>query len=281
MLYVNLDLGDVLGLTHLDDSMKAGLRKAIAGVAAQIHGRLAKQAGKVLHSRREQYVDALITKPVNEDVWIVSLDGSARWIEDGMPAHNMLDSLLASKKAKTAKDGSKYVVVPFDHGPGLGATNATQAELDLASTLKTEFKKRGIPFGKIEKDAGGMPKLGKLHAFDIMNAPLKTHEAYGGTGQGRGAVGDVRQGPTGIPFLQGVRVYQSKVKDKRGKEHVKKSIMTFRIASSKHQGQDRWNHPGLEPINLFDEALEWARSVWEQEIAPEVMGVIMSELDKK
>ncbi len=277
MLYINIDLGGILDLQKIDEQVKDALRKAAAGVAAQIHGHLVKAAGEKLHSRREMYVDSLKLTPVNDDVWVVSLDSEARWIEDGMQAHNMLEDLLASPKAKKAKDGSRYVIVPFDHGPGLGKTNSTQAEQDLVSTLKSEFKKRGIPFGKLELDAAGQPKLGKIQAFDVMNSPVKTHN---GPGQGKGPIGAVRQGPTGIPFLQGVRVYQSVVKDKQGKNYVKKSIMTFRVASSKHMGQDRWNHPGLEPINLFEDAVEWAQSVWEQEIAPNVVGAVMLAIDK-
>lgn len=277
MLYANIDLGDILELTNVDKAALDGLRKAAAGLAAQIHGRLVKTAGQKLHSRREMYVNALKLTPVNNDVWVVSLDAKARWIEDGQSPHNMLDDLLSSPKAKRAKDGSSYVVVPFDHGPGKGVTNAPQAEQDLVSTLKSEFKKRGIPFGKLEKEPGGQARLGKVRSFDIMTGPTKTHN---GPGQGHGPIGAVRQGPTGIPFLQGVRVYQAEVADAQGKKSVKKSIVTFRVASSKHVGQDRWNHPGLDPVNLFDDVVEWAQSVWETEIAPTVVGAVMMEMQK-
>jgi len=41
------------------------------------------------------------------------------YIEDGQPARDMKPKLLASPKAKTSKDGSKYITVPFRHGvPG-------------------------------------------------------------------------------------------------------------------------------------------------------------------
>ena len=48
--------------------------------------------------------------------------------------------------------------------------------------------------------------------------------------------------------------------------------MTFRIASSKHRGQQgRWDHPGTSPVNIFDESVEWARRHWEEKVAPAVL----------
>jgi hypothetical protein len=89
-------------------------------------------------------------------------------------------------------------------------------------------------------------------------------------------VGGVRQGPTGIPFLQNVTVYQSP--DKKSKSGVKRSIFTFRTVSSK-QGQGRWEHPGNEPMNLMEDALEWARKEWESTISPEIVAKIVSSIE--
>src|SRR6185369_6175367 len=112
----------------------------------------------------------------------------------------------------------------------------THAAKDLTDTIKAEMRRRKIPYGNLEKGADGQPKTGLLHSFDIMKAPNKTGE---GPGQGKGPVGKVRQGPTGIPFLQNIRVYQKSVTDKKtGKSSVSKSIMTFRTVSSKQKGTD-------------------------------------------
>jgi hypothetical protein len=260
----------------MKSATEKALNEASRDVAAMVYAKAKELAAERLNSRRDMFVEGLTLYPVNDDVWIVELDAKVRWIDDGVPEHSMLDDLLKSPKAKTAKDGSKYVVVPFNHGPGKGPTNSTQAQQDLTSTIKTEMKRRKIPFGKIEKGEDGSPKIGKLHSFDIMNAPNKTHE---GPGQGKGPVGSARQGPTGIPFLQGVNVYQSKVKDKAGKESVKKSIMTFRVASSKHKSEGRWEHPGLDPVNILDDAMAEAMEEFEKEIAPGLIGRIYASMD--
>lgn len=274
MIRVNVDLGEIKGLVEeTKDAMEQAMAEAVRNLAAMGHAKAVELAGQKLHSRRQKFVDALHYEQVDANTWVISLDAKVRWIDDGMQPHNMIDDLLKSKKVKRAKDGSSYVIVPFEHGPGKGGSNTPQAQLDLVSTVKTEMKKRKIPFGKIETDAGGTPKIGKLHSFDIMKDPIKTAN---GPGQGKGPVGAVRQGwskdgKSGTPFLQGVQVYQNKVKDKFGNEKVKRSIMTFRVASSKHKSQDRWNHPGTQAMNIFEDVAKWAQEMFDREIAPQIL----------
>lgn len=262
---------------NIGDGLKAATSDAARDLAKTIHARAIDLAGQKLKGRRQMYVQALDVFPADgEDVWIVSLKASARWIDDGQPKHSMLDALLASPKTKVSKkDGSKYVVVPFDQSPGQGVTTTTPAQQDLISTIKSAMKKEGIPFGKIETDAAGVAKVGKLHSFSVTGAPLKTKQ---GPGQGHGPLGSVRQGPTGIPFLQNVNVYQKP--DPKAKKGVKKVIMTFRIASSKHQGQGRWEHPGNEGVHILEDAAQWGLETWSKEIAPALIDRVMIEISK-
>jgi hypothetical protein len=137
--------------------------------------------------------------------------------------------------------------------------------------VKKELKSRGIPFGKIETDHAGKAKIGKLHSFDIMHAPKKSDP---GKGQRRGPVGDVMQGNTKTPFLQGISVHQSMGAD--GK--AKRSIMTFRVASEKHSAQAKWEHPGNAPVEIMEEAMKSAMEMWSKEIAPAVLAKILVEM---
>jgi hypothetical protein len=84
-------------------------------------------------------------------------------------------------------------------------------------------------------------------------------------------MGAVRQGPTGIPLLKGVSIYQRKVMDKHGKAVTQKFAMTFRIVSSKMKGTGRWVHPGLEPRKFMDETFTWAVKEWETKMQPEIL----------
>lgn len=285
MLFIKLDLSELLPLKDLKQKVDATMKSAVRDLTVATHAHIIEKASSKLHSRRQMYIDSLSFKQVGQDTWVINLDAKARWIEDGMEPHNMLDALLKSPKAKTAKDGSKYLVVPFGHGPGKGPTSTTTAQQSLIQTIKSEMKERDIPFGKIERDQSGQAKLGKLHSFNVTDAPLKTANL---PGQGKGPIGQVMQGfqqnqmrsGSGIPFLQGVNVYQKLVKGPGGKQTVKRAIMTFRIASSKHREQSgRWDHPGLKAVNLFEEAQTWALEKWEKEIAPGVVGKLIITLD--
>lgn len=268
MIYINLDLGVLADLAKdFRPTIDKAMKDAARDLAMQTHAHILEEVQEKLHSTREKYVNALDIQQVDNDTWMISLKKDAMFIEEGIPPNkDMLDGLLKSSKAKTAKDGSRYMVVPFEHKKG--QTSQTPAQKNLTDTIKAEMKKRKIPYGKLETDATGKPKTGLLHSFDIMKQPIKTGH---GAGQGKGPIGAVKQGPTGVPFLQGVRVYQHKVKDKQGKEHIQKSIMTFRVASSKHKGTGRWIHPGLEAKKFFDEAAKWAQKEFEDRIRDQIL----------
>lgn len=273
MIYFNLDLGPLINMVKgFDKSVQRAMQDAARDLTTQTHAHILEEVQSKLHSTREKYVKALSFKQVDADTWVIELDKSAMFIEEGLKSNfDMLDGLLKSPKAKTAKDGSRYIVVPFQHNKG--PTQQTPAQTTLTDTIKSEMKKRKIPYGKLENGPDGKPKTGLLHSFDIMKNPIKTAP---GAGSGHGPIGQVKQGPTGIPHLQGVRVYQSKVTGANGKESFKKSIMTFRIASSKMKGQGRWVHPGLEAKKFLDEAADWALKEFESRIKDKILISVVS-----
>lgn len=272
-------------LTNLKEIAQKEVQKAAADLAAMAKAKIHELANQKLHARRQLYVDHLSYSKMSADVYVVTLEAKARWIEDGQQEHSMIDDLLASPKAKTARDGSKYLVVPFGHGPGKGSGSNSPPQNDIVATLKKELKKRGVGFGKIERNPDGTPKTGRLHSFDISKDPLKSGQ---GPGQGWGPVGQVRQGPNqrqvvgggpgggGTPFLHGISIYQTP--DDKAKSGVKRSITTYRIVSSKHASQGRWMHPGLEAVNLMDLGFEWALQEWETKLGPEIVAKITSSV---
>jgi hypothetical protein len=88
---------------------------------------------------------------------------------------------------------------------------------------------------------------------------------------------------SGTHHLSGLRIYQTLIKDKHGKEvnghdghpKVERSIMTFRIASSKQAGQGIWDHPGVKPMHFLEDAYQWAVDEWDNRIAPEILRSIV------
>lgn len=279
MLNVFLDTSVLtqISKTMEPEAIKQLAQRAARDTAAAAHAHIIERANSRLHSRLKPYLSGLSFSQEDDDTWVIVLDKSVRWIDDGMEPHSMVEDLLSPRGGKgqvhTSKDGHKWRVIPFAHGPGKGTTTTTPAQQSLISTIKQEMSQRKIPWAKMEKDESGQPKLGMLHSFNISSGPLKTHN---GPGQGWGPVGQVKQGPTGIPFLHGVRVYQHKVKDDKGNEKVKRSVMTFRIVSSKHAGSKRWFHPGLPAENLFEEAAEWAQREWSEKALPQLIDALLT-----
>ena len=260
LINLNLDLSSILDFSEgLKEKMDKALRTATQNLAMQAHAKILESVQSKLHSTREKYINALSFGQVDDSTWIINLDQSAMFIEEGVNPGSMLPGLLRSPKAKTSKEGHKYLVVPFQHNKNPG--QQTQAGQDLTATIKAELKKRQIPFSKVERDEFGKAKTGRLHSFNIDDQPTKTHE---GPGQGHGRIGQPRQGSTGIPFLRGISIYQHNVGGK-----IQKGIMTFRVASSAHP--DKWVHPGLEGRAFLEEAEDWARAEWIK-IASEILG---------
>jgi hypothetical protein len=272
MMGVKIDVSDLDGLGDLEKEIKSVTEDLQKHLGAMAHAKATELASERLHSRRQMFLDALTVKEEG-GVTILSLDAKAAWIDDGVEPHSMLEDLLKSPKAQRSKDGSSYIVIPFKQNST--PTQTPESQKPVIAALKKEFKARGIPWGKVERDEQGRPKLGKLHSFSVTDKPKKTAE---GPGQGWGPLHKARQGPNeaqkvdpkakgggGTPFLSGVAVYQHD----DGKGGAKKSVMTFRVASSK-QGDHRWFHPGLEPVNIFADVEKWIVEEAEKAI-PEIV----------
>src|SRR6185369_14355641 len=139
MFHVTLDASGLVELLGTPAAAARSLKKAAQQLTQQTREHIVEQANKKLKTRRQMYVEGLSAYQENDHTWIISLDASVRWIDDGMPAHNMLDDLLKSPKAKTTKDGTgKYIVIPFQHKKG--PTQMTPAQANLNKTIKKELE---------------------------------------------------------------------------------------------------------------------------------------------
>jgi hypothetical protein len=282
-IWVELEVERLVQSVKQDlEGLERDTHKAVQLLAAQAHAHIKEQVQAKLHTRRQMYDEALQeVKEVAPGIWVITLDAKAAWIEEGMPPHSMVDDLLR-RGARTAKDGSTYRVIPFQQNRG--PTMQSPGQQAMTAALKTELKKRGIPYGKIERDPTGAPKTGLLHKFN-MSQPLRPPGTEGKPGWGKGPVGAVMQGPNaqggsggGTPLLYGVSIYQSAVRDLSGKpvlgkgglQKAVRSIMTFRVVSSKHRGI-KWNYPGIEGSHFFEDCERWLKQEWETSILPDLL----------
>lgn len=268
MIFLHLDLSPITELVQeLEGQANKALQEGLRDLSAQTYAHIVENVQSKLHTTREKYLKHLHINQDSDGVWVISLDEEAMWIEEGKEPGSMVEDLLSSPKAKTSQDGGKYLSVPFEHSKKSSSQSGPAKSMTAA--IKTELQKQGASWSKLETDSKGQPKLGLVRSFDIMKEPVKKHE---GPGTGKGKTGQVMQGPTGIPLLQGVRVYQHQMGNK-----VSKSVVTFRTVSSKMAGTDRWHHPGIEEKKFLDEAMDWAQEQWETKMKDQ----IFESLNKK
>lgn len=228
----------------LKEEVEATLHEAVRAASVMAYGMVQEEAAQRLKSRLKPYQEALSYMEVIPGVWSVSLDESAFWIEEGMEAHSQYDTLLKGN-AKVSAEGFRYKVIPFEHSknPSQQTNNARM----ITTMVKKELKSRGIPFKKIETDAAGSPRVGKLHSFSVPGSPKPSEKAKFGA-------------------LMGVNIYQHKVDGK-----MRRDIMTYRVISEKNRGDGRWEHPGLEAEKILDDVFDKIQRIFDEQILPEVL----------
>jgi len=221
------------------------LRKGVANLAAITHAKVKEMASEELKSSRQEMMDNIGFEEVAEGVWIVSIAEDALWIEEGIEANKDMKPDLLKNAKHTSKDGHKYRTIPFDYGKP--PTQLTGYAQNIVARIRSNLKKQGVPFKKIEKGANGQPLTGKLHSFD-----------FGGEIPGKG----------NTPVLQGVSIYQTITKT----GNVRRDILTFRTVSGGPASAGKWIHPGFTAKKFLDRAQDWALKEWEDKILPEILG---------
>jgi hypothetical protein len=231
-------------LKETSKELAKDLLDGVEGLATMTHLKTLELSRDKLGSLSKKYSDAITFENPMKGLWIINLDEKAMFIEENYPAHFMSE-LLEGKSARTAKDGTKFAVIPFEHSKA--PSEMSHKAQDLSKLLKDEFKKRGISWKKIELNPDGSPRTGVVHRFDVESARPTAN--------------------SGDPALKGVTVYQSKGAD----GNMRRDILTFRTISEKSEEQGKWQYPGREGSKLLDLSFEWAEKEWSEKILPEIL----------
>ena len=239
---------DINGISEqfkqMKEQIQKDLTKGVESLAVMSHAKLHELAKDNLKSTAKLYRDNIEFSNPESGLWVVTLKAPAVFIDDGLQSHSMVDDLL-KKGAKISRDGSKYRVIPFEHSKP--SSQQTPKAQELVSQIKQELKSRKINWKKIEYNADGSPRTGRLHSFSIdsekPSARAKTNA------------------------LQNVAIYQTKKED----GSVSRDVMTFRVVSDKHKEEGLWVHPGLPAKNLMEKTMEWLETTWEKEILPSIL----------
>jgi len=224
--------------------VEQAVTEGVGKLAAMTHARTIELANAELNSTRKLYTDNLDFQQITDGVWVVTLDEPAMFIEEGRKSGSMVDDLLRNG-AKVGKNGNRYKAIPFEHSKPM--SQQTKSSQLLTESIKRQLKAKNIPFKKLEYNADGSPRIGKLHSMDL-NSPHPTDKAS-------------------HPALSGLTIYQTQT----ASGNVRRDIMTFRMVSDKSKKDGKWVHPGLEPKNFMDKAFEDMQEIWERDILPEIL----------
>lgn len=108
----NIEIGST-GLNSFEELQQlSDLKEEIQNkMAEQFAQDLKTIVSQKLHSTKDQYIEAIKVEGsvvvLDKKQFIISM------VEDGVPQFDMKPKMLASSKAKTAKNGQKYLVVPL------------------------------------------------------------------------------------------------------------------------------------------------------------------------
>ncbi len=239
------------------------LKSSVERLSISTHAYVVEYAERNLHGfMREEFFGEkgrnVRWTEVSDGFWVVEIDESVAWIEEGRDPTFMGDWLLKGDKVKTAKDGSKYRVIPFSHSRGNKIYNE-----NFITEIKEAAKTAGINLNTVDKGSDGNPKLGmigKLQFSPGVTMGNRDTDRFFSKSRGEGVAKALGLKPySGKHYLDNAIVTQRQV----GK-FVKKEVVTFRVISSKHKGEGRWMYPAVPALNSIPAAFDYASKEWEK-----------------
>lgn len=234
-----VDIAESMGVAieEMADEAVSQMQGAVAEAAALTYNKAVELAGERLHSTKMDYINALDIKE-EDGVWIVSLDPSANYLEDGYGPRKMLPGLAQGAKSRTTKDGShRYTIIPIrQHTSPQNSQNPKQVQIasEMVRAIRTQR------FQEVRR--GINPNTGKLTTVERLE-----------------------NNPAISPYLQGlVRVREYKTAPGKDPQITSSQYLTFRVASENQDSGEQWVHPGYHGAQIFPDLGDWAVEQVEQ-----------------
>lgn len=243
-VHAKLDEAGV-SLASLSVGMAEAFHAAVAGTAVGAVAEWERRASHRLRSARQIYINGLrqaesyhVEVVGGLTTYTITLVGEMpNNFEFGMPSFDMKavrPGWLGGTRAKTAKDGHKYITIPFRHSLTSGAimTYTGQARREhVAQALADAVRKYGLR--DMVRDTGGRVVPGPVAR--VPNAATDVHRFLTGLTRVQQPTAGVT--PTGL---------------QRGSAQ----FMTWRTMSENSR-PEAWIHPGLTAVNLLPEVEAW------------------------
>jgi len=241
-----------LDISNLESGILEQVEMAVGGIARAAKNHWVSLAQDRLHTSRETYVQGLRQaesfnrKTVSgTSVYEIALVGRMpNNHEFGMASFDMKavrPGWLGGGKARTAKDGHKFIIIPFSHSTSDGprqnytgkAAGVMTSDGDLKKHLRASVKKYGL-------DRMMRAASGRVVEGPVAKIPTKA--------------------PSVHPYLQGmVRIQKGKSGFTKAGQRGESQLKTFRIMSE-NSDPGSWHHPGLNAANLLPEVEKYVES---------------------
>lgn len=242
-------------------SMIDAFRVAVGGLAKAAQNEWVRLAQTKLKTSKEIYINGLrqaesfkLKTTSGVDTFEIALVGvMPNNFEFGMPSFDMKSvrpGWLGGSKARTAKDGHKYIMIPFRHStsdsPAMGYTGKAAAVSD--PNLKTQLRAAVKEYG--------------------LNRMLRS-------GSGQVVAGPVKRIPKAAPvhpYLKSLTRVQAPTsgKTKTGKQKGSSQLITWRVMSENSPASS-WIHPGVNAANLLHDVENFVDSQMDK-IIEQIMG---------
>lgn len=226
----------------LEEETIFAFQAAVNGLARAAQSEWIRLASEKLKSSRDIYIQGLRqaesfkeTYAGDEASFEIQLVGEMpNNLEFGMPSFDMKSvrpGWLGGGKEKTAKDGHKYIRIPFRHSISSSPRFADSGQAKLAG-LKTQLR-------------AAVKTYGLNRALTAAGGEVATRR--------------IPNGAPVHPFLKGLQKTEVAKEGPTGKIRRSSTLTTWRVMSEKSPA-DAWIHPGLNAANLMSQVESWAES---------------------
>lgn len=229
-------------------AINKGFKSFMATLPVVTTSYIQNEVFKKLHKTAEPYMDAVQVNMAG-DVLVVVIDKDswlANAVENGVSGFDMKTSRLQSSKAKTSKDGFKYLSVPMGKEAG-GSGGPSDKGKEIQQRINQVMNK---------------PKFGMSQFKSLDNGQVAEMQQV------------FSENPNiSIPGLYRTRSFNGAAEAKGSNKPF--GLVLFRTMSDK-PGSAPWMHPGIQAANILKDTNDWL----DTHIPDMLMGYINHELDK-
>lgn len=248
-----------VNIDALESGVVDSFRMSVGNLAKAAQNEWVRRAQQKLSTSREIYINGLrqaesfkASSFGGSDVFEVQLVGAMpNNFEFGMESFDMKGvrpGWLGGSRAKVAKDGSKYVIIPFRHSSSSGSRFAYTGKAKAAD-LKAELRKAVREYG--------LDRMMRAATGKVVSGP----------------VARISSKASVHSYLKGLSRIQQPMSGSTssGKQRGSTQLLTFRIISEK-SSPESWIHPGLDAANILPEIQSWVDAQMDK-IIETILGV--------